>query len=87
MYHQASLSAASKIAAIDREYKHKQDLIEKAKAEYTKKNLPPSSKTEGGGDSTLPNLIIELKIRYAQRMSLLAPRNGFSELCALFRHC
>jgi hypothetical protein len=48
LYHQASLSTASKLAAVEREYKHKQDLIEKAKAEYTKKNLPPSQKTEGG---------------------------------------
>lgn len=50
-YHQAKLSSAAKLAAIDREYKHKQSLIEQAKAEYSKKNLPPSAKTEGG-DST-----------------------------------
>jgi hypothetical protein len=58
-------------------------LIEKAKAEYTKKNLPPSSKTEGG-DSMFAHLLIELKLHPARRMLLLAPRYGSSELCALF---
>jgi F-type H+-transporting ATP synthase subunit e len=48
LYHQASLSAQSKLAAINRQYEHKQKLIEKAKAEYTKQNLPASSKSEGG---------------------------------------
>ncbi|KAL3420991.1 mitochondrial f0 subunit e [Phlyctema vagabunda] len=48
LYRQASLSTSAKVAAIDREYKHKQSLIEQAKAEYTKKNLPPSKQTEGG---------------------------------------
>jgi F-type H+-transporting ATP synthase subunit e len=52
LYHQAKLSSAAKLAAVNREYEHKQQLIEKAKAEYTKKNLPQSQKTEGG-DSTL----------------------------------
>jgi len=51
LYRQASLSASAKLAAIDREYEHKRSLIEKAKAEYTKKNMPASTKTEGG-DST-----------------------------------
>ena len=51
LYHQAKLSSAAKLAAINREYEHKQHLIEKAKAEYSKKNSPPSAKTEGG-DST-----------------------------------
>jgi F-type H+-transporting ATP synthase subunit e len=51
-YHQTKLSAASKSAALDREYHHKESLIEKAKAEYAKKNMPASSKTEGG-DGTL----------------------------------
>lgn len=46
IYHQAKLSTASKLAAIDREYAHKQKLIDDAKAAYTKKNLPASAKTE-----------------------------------------
>ena len=50
-YHQASLSASARLAAVNREYERKQSLIEKAKAEYSKKNLPASAKTEGG-DST-----------------------------------
>ena len=48
-YHQASLSAAAKLAAAQREYEHKQSLIEKAKAEYAKKNAPASSSTSSGG--------------------------------------
>jgi F-type H+-transporting ATP synthase subunit e len=54
LYRQASLSASAKLAAIDREYEHKQSLIEKAKAEYTKKNMPASAKTEGGGSTFDP---------------------------------
>ena len=52
IYHQAKLSTASKIAAVDREYEHKQKLINEAKAAYTKKNLPASAKT-ANDDSTL----------------------------------
>lgn len=48
-YHQAKLTTASKLAAIDREYERKQSLINQAKAEFTKKNAPASSKTSGGG--------------------------------------
>jgi len=40
MYHQAKLSSAAKLAAINREYEHKQQLIEKAKAEYSKSKSP-----------------------------------------------
>jgi F-type H+-transporting ATP synthase subunit e len=54
MYHQAKLSSAAKLAAINREYEHKQSLIEKAKAEYSKKNSPPSAKTEGGDGTFSP---------------------------------
>ncbi|RDW84402.1 hypothetical protein BP6252_01992 [Coleophoma cylindrospora] len=54
IYHQASLSASAKLAAIDREYKHKQSLIEQAKAEYAKKNLPAETKTTGGDLITDP---------------------------------
>lgn len=50
-YHQAGVSAKTKMNQIDREYSRKESLIQKAKAEYTKKNLPPGSKTEGD-DST-----------------------------------
>lgn len=48
VYHQASLSSSAKLAAVNRQYEHKQKLIDEAKAEYTKKNLPPSAKTAGG---------------------------------------
>ena len=48
-YHQASLSASAKLAAMDRDYRHKQSLIDQAKAEYTRKNSPGSGKPSGGG--------------------------------------
>jgi F-type H+-transporting ATP synthase subunit e len=48
LYHQASLTAAAKLSAINKEYEHKQSLIEKAKAEYSKKHMPAEKKTESG---------------------------------------
>jgi F-type H+-transporting ATP synthase subunit e len=65
MYHQAKLSSAAKLAAINREYEHKQSLIEKAKAEYSKKNLPPSAKTEGGDRMFVPASDIFLLVDFA----------------------
>jgi F-type H+-transporting ATP synthase subunit e len=38
LYHQATLSASAKLNAINRDYEHKQSLIQKAKAEFSKKN-------------------------------------------------
>jgi ATP synthase E chain len=58
MYHQAKLSSAAKLAAINREYEHKQQLIEKAKAEYSKSKLPASAKTEGGGSTFVLRFVI-----------------------------
>ena len=49
LYRQAALSAQSKINQIDRDYQQQSNLIQKAKAEYTKKTIPESSKTAGGG--------------------------------------
>ncbi|ESZ98633.1 putative ATP synthase subunit e, mitochondrial [Sclerotinia borealis F-4128] len=46
-YHQMSISSATKAAAASREFEHKQKLIEQARAEYAKKNLPASQKTGG----------------------------------------
>ncbi|KAM3078115.1 F1F0 ATP synthase subunit e, mitochondrial [Clarireedia jacksonii] len=47
-YHQSALSASAKLAEKQREYEHKQKLIEQAKAEYSKKHLPARQKTESG---------------------------------------
>ncbi|PVH84312.1 hypothetical protein DL98DRAFT_512683 [Cadophora sp. DSE1049] len=55
IYHQAKLSSASKLAAINREYEHKQSLINQAKAEFSKKNAPAVAKTESGGIISDPN--------------------------------
>ena len=60
MYHQAKLSSAAKLAAINREYEHKQQLIEKAKAEYSKSKLPPSAKKEDGGSTFAPAYVLYL---------------------------
>lgn len=53
-YHQSTLSAKAKLAEIDREYHHKESLIQQAKAEFAKKNMPAESKTEGGQIITDP---------------------------------
>ena len=60
MYHQAKLSSAAKLAAINREYEHKQQLIEKAKAEYSKSKLPPSAKKEDSGSMLSPTSVLYL---------------------------
>lgn len=54
-YHQSKLTAASKLAAANREYERKQNLIAQAKAEFTKKNSP-ASQTQGGGGTLSPAL-------------------------------
>jgi F-type H+-transporting ATP synthase subunit e len=45
LYHQAKLSSAAKLAAVNKEYEHRQSLINQAKAEYTKKSQPKSEET------------------------------------------
>jgi len=55
LFHQASLSASAKLAAANRDYEHKQSLIEKAKAEFTKKSLPADKQTKGGDIIRDPN--------------------------------
>jgi len=49
VYHQASISSREKLNKINAEYKHKEDLIAKAKAEWAKKTAPASAKTSDGG--------------------------------------
>jgi len=53
--HQSSLTSHAKAAKIDREYQHKESLIQQAKAEWLKKTLPPEKKTETGGVITNPD--------------------------------
>jgi F-type H+-transporting ATP synthase subunit e len=52
VWHQSSLNSQAKRAEIDREYKHKESLIEQAKAEWKRKTAPPQQKTNGGRTST-----------------------------------
>ncbi|KAK4951670.1 F1F0 ATP synthase subunit e, mitochondrial [Elasticomyces elasticus] len=54
LYHQSAIDSAEKMAAATREYEHKSELINKAKAAYVKKNMPQDSKTEGGDIITDP---------------------------------
>ena len=49
IYRQSVLAAKTKVHEIDAEYEQKSKLIQKAKAEWTKRNMPKESKTEGGG--------------------------------------
>ncbi|KAI5285622.1 hypothetical protein KEM54_000420 [Ascosphaera aggregata] len=44
--HQCSLNSQAGKAQIQREYKHKEQLIEQARAEYRKQHPAPSTKTE-----------------------------------------
>lgn len=55
--HQRTITSNAKIQHAQKEYQHKADLIQKAKAEWAKKSLPPESKTAGGdGMPTLHQL-------------------------------
>ena len=52
--HQRSITASNKASHVEHEYKHKESLIEKAKLEWKKKNLPPEARSaSGGGQSHL----------------------------------
>ncbi|KAK4129254.1 hypothetical protein N657DRAFT_639839 [Parathielavia appendiculata] len=42
-YHQRTITSAQKAAAAQREYEHKQELINKAKEEYAKKKQPAAA--------------------------------------------
>jgi F-type H+-transporting ATP synthase subunit e len=45
VWHQSTLNAQAKDAEKDREYKHKESLIQQAKAEWLRKNPPPPKNT------------------------------------------
>jgi F-type H+-transporting ATP synthase subunit e len=64
LYHQAKLSSAAKLAAINREYEHKQQLIEKAKTEYSKSKLPASAKKEDGGSTFAPISVLHVSAEF-----------------------
>lgn len=49
VYHQSSISSATKRAEIEHEYARKERLIEQAKAEWRKKTMPQETKTQVGG--------------------------------------
>lgn len=45
------------MAQVDREYSHKESLIQQAKAEWMKKNPSPESKTEGEGGEFITSVL------------------------------
>lgn len=47
-YHQRQITVAQRATAAKREYEHKQQLIEQAKAAYSKSKQPASANTTGG---------------------------------------
>lgn len=49
MTHQSALKQGAEQSKAQHEFQAKQDLISKAKAEWTKKNMPAQSKTSDGG--------------------------------------
>ena len=63
-YHQRSLTAQLKMNEINREYQHKESLIQQAKAEYTKKTMPPQSKTASGGGTSHALFAFPLACRF-----------------------
>lgn len=60
MYHQRSITAAQKAAAAQEEYKHKEELINKAKEAYAKQKQPAAaaaaSTSSGRMSSFLPSI-------------------------------
>ena len=46
--HQRTLNKEAKTHAVQDEYKRKEELIQRAKAEWAKKNLPADKKTASG---------------------------------------
>ncbi|KAI1328268.1 ATP synthase E chain-domain-containing protein [Xylariaceae sp. FL0255] len=47
--HQRTITTTQRAAAAEKEYAHKQQLIEKAKAEYTKSKNPVTTSSDKGG--------------------------------------
>ncbi|KAL2270947.1 hypothetical protein VTJ83DRAFT_318 [Remersonia thermophila] len=65
--HQRSITAAQKAAAAQREYEHKQQLINQAKAAYAKTKQPAAASTAGQEvvtDLTSPNFDLEALIEH-----------------------
>ncbi|KAK4042191.1 ATP synthase E chain-domain-containing protein [Parachaetomium inaequale] len=61
-YHQRTISSSQKAAAAQREYEHKQELINKAKEAYAKTKQPATSTpaaSEVTQDLTSPNFDLE----------------------------
>jgi F-type H+-transporting ATP synthase subunit e len=48
--HQRTLNANARAAHAENEYKHKESLIQKAKLEFAKKNMPQTETADGGGE-------------------------------------
>ncbi|KAI0204715.1 ATP synthase subunit E [Astrocystis sublimbata] len=60
--HQRAITSSQRAAVAKKEYEHKQQLINKAKAEYTKSKSPAAAPTPNSGlnqDPTSPNFDFE----------------------------
>ncbi|KAM0329986.1 hypothetical protein ACHAQA_004155 [Verticillium albo-atrum] len=58
--HQRSITATQKAAVAQREYDHKQQLINQAKAQYAKKNNPAAATTSSANQDPMdPNFDLE----------------------------
>lgn len=55
LYRQSRLSVQSRINEMDRKYRHEEQLIERAKAEYVKKTTPKDEMAADGGVISDPN--------------------------------
>jgi len=58
--HQRTIYANAKAVHAEHEYKHKEALIQKAKAEFAKKNLPPQAKAADGGGEFLGSSMLRI---------------------------
>ena len=61
--HQRTIYSNQKAAHVEHEYKQKESLIQKAKLEYAKKQMPPQSETADGGGKLLVNYLASGPLR------------------------
>jgi len=61
IYHQASISARDRLENAKREYKHKEDLISQAKAEWQRRHSPAAAQSTGGNSPlSLPPFDVQI---------------------------
>ena len=73
--HQRTLNANARAAHAENEYKHKESLIQKAKLEFAKKNMPPQMKTADGGGELFQRMQRPQQLETAQHALLEIARS------------